>query len=147
MTDNNLYIALKAYTEGEDQYSSFAIATISTSSLAMIKENIEIVKQSKTALKICVESYLFEFIDDWNIAEVDAEFMNEIADKIESNNNFRTILNKQEYDRLSKLPVLRLATSELQIYKDGDVRAFAYTNQMTPAIVDTEFTNFQELIK
>lgn len=141
MTDNNLYIALKAYTEGEDQYSSFAIATISKQDLAMIQDNIEVVKQSKTALKICTANYLFDFVDDWEIAEQDQDLFDEIDNRIKSDNNFRTILNKQEYYRLSKLPKLKLMTCELQIYKDGDVRAFAYTNQMTPAIVDTEFFN------
>ena len=117
MTDNNLYIAINAYAEGEDQLSSFAIAKISKQDLEAIKENIDIVKQSKTALKICVESYLFEFVDDWEIAEKDKDLFDEIDNRIKSDKNFRTILNKQEYYRLSNLPVLRLTTRIVDIHR------------------------------
>lgn len=137
----NLYIAVKTYTEGENEFTSLAIAKITPADLEVIKENVDLVNKSQSAYKICVSNPPFDFIDDNELCEADEDLVTEIDNRIRTDNNFMTILSKQEYERLSNLPALRLMTSETQVYKDGDTRGFAYTENLIPTIIYTEFFN------
>lgn len=146
MNDNNLYIALKAYTEGEYDLASFAFTEITQADLEKIKENVDLVNKSKTAQKICVFWSDFDFVDDDEIAGADRDLFDKIASRVENDNNYRTILSKKEYDLLSFLPTLELNTDELQIYKDSDIRAFASTEHRELITIHTEFFNPFNLI-
>lgn len=143
----NLYIAIKTYTEGEQEFTSLAIAKITPADLEVIKENTDLVNKSKTAYKICLSNTFFDFLEHSELCQADEDLVTKIDNRIEKGSNFVTILSQQEYEHLSNLPSLRLMTGETQIYSDGEIRGFAYTKNFTPIIMYTEFVNPLNLTK
>lgn len=142
MTDNNLYIAVKANTEGENEVTSFAFGEVTLQDLQMIKEEIGILKQSVNSSKICIFEPFLNFVDDDEISEADKDFFLDICEKVGSS---EAVLTQQEYEGLLKLPVLDCNVEELQIYKNGNIRACGFTNHFIVNVVHTNKINISKI--
>lgn len=140
---NNIYIAVQAYTDGAYNLTSFALTEITQTDLEVIKENTDLLTKSQTARKVCVTGSDFYFIDDEEVSGADNNLLfKKIVSRIESDNSDITILSKQEYDLLlASLPTLKLEADELQIYKDGSIRAFTSIEQGELINIYTESFN------
>lgn len=148
MTNKNLYIATKAYTEAKDNYTSLAFAEITEEQLKIFTQGFGILKQSTNATKICVDSNQFSFVDMTNKAiykhsEEERELLEEIEKRIEYYPKSFIFITEKEYNKLNKLEILNINNSEVQIHKDNCFRGFAYTNKMFISIVI--YTNYIDL--
>lgn len=139
MTNNNLYIAVEANTKGENEVTSFAFGEITSQDLKVIKDELDIIKQSVNSSKICISKPFLSFVDDEEISDADKDFFLNICQKVEDS---EVVLTPTEYERLLKLPILDCDVDELQIYRNGDVRACGFTNQF---FIHSDKINIKEL--
>lgn len=138
MTNNNLYIAVEANTKGENEVTSFAFGEITSQDLKVIKDELDTIKQSVNSSKICISKPFLSFVDDEEISDADKDFFLNICQKVEDG---EAVLTQIEYERLLKLPILDCNVDELQIYKNGDVRACGFTNHFISTFVHTNPIN------
>ena len=146
MTNKNLYIAAKAYTEAENKYTSFAFTEITNEQLKMFTQNFKILKQSTNASRICVDSKQFNFVDMTNEAickrsKEERELVEEIEHRIEYCPKPFIFITEKEYNRLNQLKTLNINNSEIQIHKDNFFMGFAYTYNSDRFINIVIYTN------